>query len=79
MDWAQMFQMVLSHGLVGGVVCMAAFIFALHREWVVMGSHFRAAVKDKDEYKKLLRTAEDSAKDTRQSLAELTRKLEARK
>jgi hypothetical protein len=78
MELKPILEALVSHGLVGGVLCMAIFILGLHREWWVMGAHFRAAVKDKDEYKGLLRTAEDSAKETRHVLAELLRKLEAR-
>jgi len=78
MELKPLLEMIVSHGLVGGVACMTIFILGLHREWWVMGAHFRAAVKDKEEYKGLLRTAEDSAKETRQVLAELLRKLEGR-
>lgn len=75
MEVKPLIEVLISHGLVGGVVCMAVFIFGLHREWWVMGAHFRAAVKDKDEYKALLRTAETSAEDTRKLLADLSERL----
>lgn len=71
-------ERLVAQGLVGGVICMGIFILGLVREWWVMGPHFRAVVKDKDEYKALTRTAEDSAKETRQILADLSRQLEDR-
>jgi hypothetical protein len=74
-SWGPLFERLLSQGLVGGVICMGIFILGLVREWWVMGTHFRAVVKDKDEYKALLRTAESSAEDTRKLLADLSERL----
>jgi hypothetical protein len=77
-QWASLVEQLIAQGLVGGVLCMSAFIIGLAREWVVMGAHYRSVVKDRDEYKALLRTAEDTAAETREILAELTQKLERR-
>lgn len=77
MEMKPIVEVLISHGLVGGVVCMAVFIFGLHRGWWFMRGHFQEVARQRDVYKLLNETTEDTAKKTLALLADLSAKLEA--
>ena len=45
-QWMPFAEKVITNGLYGLVMGMGLFILGLIREWWVMGTHFRAVVKD---------------------------------
>lgn len=61
MEFSPFLEKIIIQGLVGGVLCMAAFIFALHREWVYMRGHFKEVERQRDVYKALNDTTKDTA------------------
>jgi hypothetical protein len=78
-QWTPIAEKVIANGLYGLATAMAFFILGLLREWWVMGAHFRAVVKDKDEYKALNHTSEETAKRILELLAMMSQRLEGRK
>jgi hypothetical protein len=80
MDQAQwtFAEKVVAQGLYGIAVSLSLFILGLHRGWWYMRAHFQEVVRQRDDYKALNHTTEDTAKKTLALLADLSGKLEAR-
>jgi tetrahydromethanopterin S-methyltransferase subunit G len=76
-QWTPIAERVIANGLYGITVGAVIFVIGLVREWWVMGAHFRAVVKDKDEYKALSHTSEETAKKILELLAVVSQRLEA--
>lgn len=71
-QWMPLAERVIENGLYGIAACSVLFIVGLLREWVVLGTHYRVVVKDRDEYKALTRTSEESAKKILDILASMS-------
>jgi hypothetical protein len=74
MELKPLIETIVRHGLVGGVICMAAFIFGLHRGWWFMRAHFMEVTRQRDDYKLLNERTEDTTK----KILALLEKSEAR-